>query len=187
MLSLDTTNFHLQFCSVSICRCARKILVKFVFFFCKEFVRLHPVIISHYSKMQINVDDKFWHNTTELSAGVTPEVHLRITQAKKHARDPSWLWNPGQMLHEVQNKGTSGPTKRTYVLQKFTLKKRYFENGLLEMYAKQNEAELIDLKISKAKKNVVAMTQFFNSSLTWINLPLTSGNPAMSTITCKAI
>ena len=29
------------------------------------------------------------------SAGVTPEVDLRITQARKHARDPPWLWTQG--------------------------------------------------------------------------------------------
>ena len=34
------------------------------------------------------------------------------------ARDPPWLWNTGEMLPEVQNRGTSGPTKRTHVLQK---------------------------------------------------------------------
>ena len=57
--------------------------------------------------------------TSIQSAGVTPDVNLRITQARKHAkRDLPWLWNPGQMSLEVQNKGISGPTKRTYVLQK---------------------------------------------------------------------
>ena len=40
-------------------------------------------------------------------------------------RDPSWLWNPGEMSSEVQNRGTSGPTKRTHVLQKFNKKKRF--------------------------------------------------------------
>ena len=34
-------------------------------------------------------------------------------------RDPPWLWNPGQTSPEVQNRGISGPRKRTYVLQKF--------------------------------------------------------------------
>ena len=42
---------------------------------------------------------------------VAPEVNLRITQARKHARDPPWLWNPGQKSPEVQNRGISGPTK----------------------------------------------------------------------------
>ena len=41
---------------------------------------------------------------------------------KAHKRDPPWLWNPVQMSPEVQNRGISGPTKRTYVLQK--LKKK---------------------------------------------------------------
>ena len=30
---------------------------------------------------------------------------------------PPWLWNPGQMSPEVQNRGISGPTKRTCVLK----------------------------------------------------------------------
>ena len=30
------------------------------------------------------------------SSGVAPEVNLRITQAKKHTRDPPWLRNLGQ-------------------------------------------------------------------------------------------
>ena len=57
--------------------------------------------------------------TSIQSVGVTPEVTLRITQARKHTkRDPPWLWNPGQMSPEIQNRGISGPTKRTYVLKK---------------------------------------------------------------------
>ena len=57
------------------------------------------------------------------SAGVTPEVNLRITQVRKHTKDPPWFWNPGQTSPEVQNRGISGPTKRTYVLQKLKKKK----------------------------------------------------------------
>ena len=38
-------------------------------------------------------------------------------------RDPPWLWNPGETLPEVQNRSISGPTKRTYVLQKIFKKK----------------------------------------------------------------
>ena len=37
---------------------------------------------------------------------------------KRESTHPSWLWNPGQTSPEVQNRGISGPTKRTYVLQK---------------------------------------------------------------------
>ena len=51
--------------------------------------------------------------TSIQSAGVAPEVNLRITQAKKHAkRDPPWLWNPGQTSPEVQNSGTVAPRKK---------------------------------------------------------------------------
>ena len=35
----------------------------------------------------------------------------------------SRLWNPGQTSPEVQNRGISGPTKRTCVPQKFKIKK----------------------------------------------------------------
>ena len=40
------------------------------------------------------------------------------TSGKARKRDPPWLCNPGQTSPEVQNRGISGPTKRTYVLQK---------------------------------------------------------------------
>ena len=40
------------------------------------------------------------------------------------ARDPPWLWNLGETSSEVQNRGISGPTKRTHVLQKFKKKKK---------------------------------------------------------------
>ena len=56
------------------------------------------------------------------SAGVTLEVNLRITQARKHVRDVPWLWNPVQTSPEVQNSGISGPMKKTYVLQIVFLK-----------------------------------------------------------------
>ena len=48
------------------------------------------------------------------SVGVTPEVNLRIIQAKNHARDPP----------EVQNRGISGSTKRPYVLQNLKKKQK---------------------------------------------------------------
>ena len=51
--------------------------------------------------------------TSIQSAGVAPEVNLRITQVRKDARDPPWIWNPGQTSPEVQNRGISGSTKRT--------------------------------------------------------------------------
>ena len=56
--------------------------------------------------------------TSLRSAGVTPEVNLRITQVGKHKNtDPPSLWDPGQMSPEVQNRGISAPTERTYVLK----------------------------------------------------------------------
>ena len=65
--------------------------------------------------------------TSIQSAGVTSEVNLKITHVRKCGRDPPWLWNPGQTSPEVQNRGTSGPTKRTYVLQIFKKQKAAIE------------------------------------------------------------
>ena len=50
------------------------------------------------------------------SAGVTPEVNLRIplhtgNKACKWGY-PRWLWNSGPTSSEVQNRGISGPQKR---------------------------------------------------------------------------
>ena len=46
------------------------------------------------------------------------------------ARDRPWLWNPGETSPEVQNRGISGPTKRTYVLQKIILKSSFRKNPI---------------------------------------------------------
>ena len=37
-------------------------------------------------------------------------------------KDPHWLWNSGQTSPDIQNRGTSGPTKKTDVLQNFQKK-----------------------------------------------------------------
>ena len=50
--------------------------------------------------------------------GESREFIVRKQQSTR-ARDLPWLWNQGETLPEVQNRGISGPTKRTYVLQKF--------------------------------------------------------------------
>ena len=55
------------------------------------------------------------------SAGVTPEVNRRITQTRKHTTEGSILTlkpRADQTSPEVENRGMSGPTKRTHVLQK---------------------------------------------------------------------
>ena len=64
--------------------------------------------------------------TSIQSAGVATEVNLRITQARKHARNPPWLWNPGQTSPEVQNRGISGPSKN--------FKKKNYKNGKQVFY-----------------------------------------------------
>ena len=61
-------------------------------------------------------------------AGVAPEVNLRnpLCAGEEACKwgNPPWLWNPGQTSPEVQNRGISGPTKRTCVLQKIFKKKK---------------------------------------------------------------
>ena len=53
--------------------------------------------------------------TSIQSAGVAPEVNLRNTlcagKETRYRGNPPWLWNPGQMSPEVQNRGISSPTK----------------------------------------------------------------------------
>ena len=51
-------------------------------------------------------------------------TEVACRQESVQARNPPWLWNPGQTSPEVQNRGASGPTKRTYVLQKFKKEKK---------------------------------------------------------------
>ena len=61
-------------------------------------------------------------------AGVAPEVNLRnLLCASEEARKRGNP--PGQTSPEVQNRGISGPTKRTCVLQKF-LKKGAFRRSV---------------------------------------------------------
>ena len=50
------------------------------------------------------------------------EEYVTHRRENMQTRDLSWLWNPGQMSPEVQNRGISGSTKRTCVLQFFFLK-----------------------------------------------------------------
>ena len=40
------------------------------------------------------------------------EASVVHRQGSTQARDPSWLWNPGQTSPVAQNKGISGPTKK---------------------------------------------------------------------------
>ena len=50
--------------------------------------------------------------------GESQEFMARRQQSTQ-ARDPPWLWNPGETSSEVQNRRISSPTKRTHVFQKF--------------------------------------------------------------------
>ena len=73
--------------------------------------------------------------TAKRPAGVVPEVNLRNLL---HARDKShkqgnspWLWNPGQMSPEVQNRDISGSTKMT-VLQSIKKWNIFIQNWYLQ-------------------------------------------------------
>ena len=63
------------------------------------------------------------------------QIYLFFKFQKIHSRDIPWLWNPGQTSPEVQNRGISGPTKRTIQEKKHnsTPKLQYAEWMLLQM------------------------------------------------------
>ena len=54
---------------------------------------------------------------------ILPVLHNPGCPFKMLSEDPPALLPPGQTSPEVQNSGINGPTKRTYVLQKFKKKK----------------------------------------------------------------
>ena len=81
---------------------------------------------------------KWKRSARQPSAGVAPEVNLRehvtlfvCLRQVQIRQNPLRLWNPEEMSPEVQNRGISGPTKRTHVLQKLKKKKDYQQAGLL--------------------------------------------------------
>ena len=53
-----------------------------------------------------------------------PEESIACRQESTQVKDLPWLWKPGQTSPEVKNRDISGPTKRTYVLQNFTKRKK---------------------------------------------------------------
>ena len=59
-------------------------------------------------------------------------------------RDPPWLWNPGETSSEVQNRGISGSTKRTHVLQKFLKKKK--KKKKLKFFGNRGRVKLTNWK-----------------------------------------
>ena len=64
--------------------------------------------------------------TSRQSAGVTPEVNLGITQARKQAKrnSPPPGFDPVETLPEVQNRGTIGP-KIGLMSSKFFIQRFY--------------------------------------------------------------
>ena len=72
-----------------------------------------------------------WHYTRGESWDYTSE---------KSNKGSTLVWTPKQTSPEVQNRGISGPTKRTYVLQNLQKKERNLGN--LTSYAIVSSAEL---------------------------------------------
>ena len=60
------------------------------------------------------------------SVVVAPEVNLRNTLHAGNEAYKQWLRNLGQMSPEVQNKGISGSTKKTDVIQKLDKEQQKF-------------------------------------------------------------
>ena len=56
--------------------------------------------------------------TSIQSAGAAPEVNLRNSLHAGNKAHKQGI-HPGDMSPEIQNRGISGPTKKTYVLQNF--------------------------------------------------------------------
>ena len=75
------------------------------------------------------VDPKGWVAmlTPTESAGVAPEVNLRITQVRKYVRDSTLALKCRADITRSPNGSISGPTKMTYVLQ--ILFKKSFERA----------------------------------------------------------
>ena len=57
--------------------------------------------------------------TSVQSAGVTPEMNLRITQAKNYAKGSTQILKPRADITGSPKQGVSGPTKMTCILQIF--------------------------------------------------------------------
>ena len=50
--------------------------------------------------------------TSMQSASVIPEVNLRITQARKHTRNPHWLWKPRADVTGSSKQGYQSPHEK---------------------------------------------------------------------------
>ena len=102
---------------------------------------------------------------TKRSAGVASEVNLRehvMLLIRLHQvwirQNPVWLWNLEETSPEVQNRGISGPTKRTHVLQK--LKKKTKKLGLMGLLGEYS----LDILQYTILSNSHTRENFFNSS-----------------------
>ena len=103
--------------------------------------------------------------TSVQSAGVTPEVNLKNSmQARKHTRDPPWLWNPGQTSPEGQSRGVNGLMKRTCVLPKLKLNttETTFQSHLYNVQCRIMNGN------SEGKYTVELHYEFNNHTFTWI-------------------
>ena len=78
-----------------------------------------PMFVDTFASMWINI--YVYTVSRSCTRGESQEFIAHGWQSTQ-VRDPPWLWNPGETSPEVKNRGISGPTKRTYVLQKFLKK-----------------------------------------------------------------
>ena len=70
----------------------------------------------------VGLELSFFKFTPRFDTNITNKWRILEFMARRRqstqARDGPWLWNPGETSSEVRNRGISGPTKRTHVLQK---------------------------------------------------------------------
>ena len=110
--------------------------------------------------------------TSIQSAGVTPEVNLRITQVRKHAEGihPGFE-TEGRCHQKSKNMGISGPIKRTHVLQNFKIKKDA-KSGVAMVISQIRVPFRKDILLLNKKITVVFMTMKRNVFLLGSNLKL---------------
>ena len=72
------------------------------------------------------------------------------------ARDPSWLWNPGETSPEVQNRGISGPTDGPHYLcsKKFLKKWKKVESICLKSSRDIMERQFLNMNNSGGTLNI---------------------------------
>ena len=74
--------------------------------------------------------------------------HISISRLRENNLNPIvWIINPEETSPEVQNRSISGPTKWTYVLQKFVKKKCHERFGVDFHSVQINLKVIVDLNL----------------------------------------